>query len=197
MAKSTSTKKPGTMIKSSVVSALAPTTTSAMTADPNIGYKFRVLLYDFRHISKDYSSQGRILMTTDPLYISGPYFTTDEAALLKGAIVDTWKPTYDPDSHEDCDVDIAAEYDTPMSVQETIEGCLELFFEKRRASGDSRPCGPHDMAPLYEAGFGIGKAELEEEGFLGRLRRSGLPRRDEENGPSGQQTKKNAKRGRG
>lgn len=133
-------------------------------------------------------------MTVDPLYISGPYFTADEAAFLKSAIVDTWKPTYDPDSYEDCDVDIPAEQNTPMNVQETIEGCMASFFEKRRASGDSRPCGPHDMAPLYEAVFGIGKAELREEGFLGRLRRSGLPRCDEENAPSGQ--KKNVKKGK-
>ena len=164
------------MPKSQAVSVSAPTTISALTPDPNIGYKLRVLLYDIRHITKDHASQSRISMTTDPLYISGPYFTSDEAAILKGVIVDTWKPTYDPDSYEDCDVDIPAEHDMPRSVQETIEDCLERFFEKRRASGASRPCGPHDMAPVYEAMFGIGKAELEEEGFLGRLKRSGLPR---------------------
>lgn len=192
--KATSTKTPGTMSKSSTESVSAPTTTSAMTADPNIGYKLRVLLYDFRHISKDHASQRRISMTTDPLYISGPYFTADEAASLKGVIVDTWKPTYDPDSYEDCDVDIPEKHDTPMSVQETIEGCLERSFEKRRASGDSRPCGPHDMAPVYEAVFGIGKAELEEEGFLGRLRRSGLPRCGGDDGPRGQRTDKKAKK---
>lgn len=182
------------MSKSSTGSASAPTTTSAMTADANIGYKLRVLLYDFRHIAKDHASQYRISMTTDPLYISGPYFTADEAASLKGATVDTWKSTYDPDSYEDCDVDIPEKHDTPMSVQETIEGCLERFFEKRRASGDSRPCGPHDMAPVYEAVFGIGKADLEEEGFLRRLRRSGLPRCDGEDEPRGQQTGKKAKK---
>lgn len=112
------------------------------------------------------------------------------------AIVDTWKPTFDPNFYEDCDVDIPAENDTPKSVQETIEGCLERFFEKRRASGDSRPCGPHNMAPVYEPVFGIGKAELEEEGFLGRLNRSGLPRCDGESATSGQQIGKNVKRGR-
>ena len=57
---------------------------------------------------------------------------------------------------------------------------MENFFEKRRASGDARPCGPHDMGSIYLAVFGVSKEELKDDKFLSRLRRAGLPRLDEE-----------------
>ena len=115
-------------------------------------------------------------MTTDPLYISAPYFTADEAASLKGAIVDTWMPPAhdDPDIYEVLDFEGSLEQE-PMTVQEMIERCMARFLEKRRASGDFRPCGPHDMAPVYDAVFGLDGADLRAEGFLRRLRKSGLP----------------------
>lgn len=61
-----------------------------------------------------------------------------------------------------------------MTIEEAIKSCLQNFFEKRRASGDARPCGPHDMGPIYAAVFGIAKEELKDEKFLSRLRRAGL-----------------------
>lgn len=61
-----------------------------------------------------------------------------------------------------------------LTVEEAITSCLQNFFAKRRASGDARPCGPHDMGPVYKAVFGITTAELKEEKFLSRLRRTGL-----------------------
>ena len=60
------------------------------------------------------------------------------------------------------------------TVEEAIKEMLAGFFDKRRASGDSRPCGPHDMAPIYEKVFNIESSELRDERFLSRLRRSGL-----------------------
>lgn len=62
-----------------------------------------------------------------------------------------------------------------MTIEEAIKNRLANFFDKRKASGDSRPCGPHDMAPIYEKVFGISNAEIQDERFLSRLRRSGLP----------------------
>lgn len=59
-------------------------------------------------------------------------------------------------------------------MEEAIHERLVGFFDKRRASGDSRPCGPHDMAPIYEKVFNIEPSELRNEHFLSRLRRSGL-----------------------
>jgi hypothetical protein len=61
-----------------------------------------------------------------------------------------------------------------MSIEAAIKSCLQNFFEKRRASGDARPCGPHDMGPIYQAVFGITKEDLKNEKFLSRLRRTGL-----------------------
>lgn len=61
-----------------------------------------------------------------------------------------------------------------MTIENAIQSCLQSFFEKRRASGDARPCGPHDMGPIYQAVFGITKEDLKNEQFLSRLRRTGL-----------------------
>ena len=35
------------------------------------------------------------------------------------------------------------------TVEEVIQTRLSNFFNKRKASGDARPCGPHDMLPIY------------------------------------------------
>lgn len=102
-------------------------------------------------MTKDRTCESRTLQTTDAFYISAPYFSDDEAAIVKSAVV------------------------TPgTSVEQAIANNLENFFEKRRASGDCRPCGPHDMVPVYLSCFGIEKAEIEDEKFVSRVRRSGL-----------------------
>jgi hypothetical protein len=59
-------------------------------------------------------------------------------------------------------------------VEDAIKERLAGSFDKRRVSGDSRPCGPHDMAPIYESVFNVKHSELEDAQFLSRLRRSGL-----------------------
>lgn len=66
-----------------------------------------------------------------------------------------------------------------MTIEEAIKHKLTNFFNKRRASGDSRPCGPHDMAPIYKKVFEISHAEIQDPRFLARLRRSGLPTENE------------------
>ncbi|SPO01494.1 uncharacterized protein DNG_04167 [Cephalotrichum gorgonifer] len=70
----------------------------------------------------------------------GPYFSSYEAARINGAIVNTWKPIYDSEDSNDCDAEIPHEV-AERSVQDIIESCMAKFFEKRRESGDSRPCG--------------------------------------------------------
>ncbi|KAK8075190.1 hypothetical protein PG997_009853 [Apiospora hydei] len=145
-------------------------TTSEIAADKNMGYKIRVLIYDLRNISKDEGSQWRTLQTTDELYISGPYFTAREASIIKGAIC-----VLEEDSEPS---------ETPEIVETTIKKTMANFFEKRKASGDARPCGPHDLAPIYEAVFGIEKEEVQDERFLGRLRRQGLPAVEDEPKPA-------------
>ena len=62
----------------------------------------------------------------------------------------------------------------PATIQDTIHQGLANFFDKRKASGDARPCGPHDMLPIYLDVFKLKKGDVKDEKFLGRLKRSGL-----------------------
>ncbi|EPE25418.1 hypothetical protein GLAREA_01330 [Glarea lozoyensis ATCC 20868] len=83
-----------------------------------------------------------------------------------------------------------------MTIETAIKSCLQNFFEKRRASGDERPCGPHDMGPIYRAVFGIAKEDLRDEKFLSRLRRTGLGgEKQREDIVSGSVSGKNKKKG--
>jgi hypothetical protein len=92
---------------------------------------------------------------------SAPYFTAEEAARIKATKVEI------PD-------DVNAEVTETSTVEDAIISSLANFFEKRKASGDSRSCGPHDMAPVYQRVFGIEKEDIKDEKFLSRLRRVGL-----------------------
>lgn len=133
---------------------------SNLREDNNIWYRILVLLYDFSDYAKGPQSAMRLDCTTHMLYISEPYFNEDEAEKILNAKRDT-----DENRHE------------AVSVAEAIHGAFETFAEKRRASGDSRPCGPHDLLPLYCDVFGVSKEELRDEKFLSRLRRSGVGER--------------------
>ncbi|KAK8000325.1 C6 transcription factor [Apiospora arundinis] len=147
-----------------------PKKVAEVAAEPNLRYKIRILLYDLRNVSKDAGSQRRTLQTTDELYISSPYFTPEEAAMIKGATCDLEDEEKLPK--------------TTTSVESAIQKVMANFFEKRKASGDARPCGPHDLAPIYETVFGIKKEEVQDEKFLSRLRRQGLPPVEDEPQPT-------------
>jgi hypothetical protein len=54
-----------------------------LQANNDLWYKIHVLLHDLCNIATDRAAESRTLATTDELYISAPYFTTDEAALVK------------------------------------------------------------------------------------------------------------------
>lgn len=60
------------------------------------------------------------------------------------------------------------------TLERAIEVSLKAFFEKRKASGDIRPCGPHNIGPVYLECLGMDKTDHGDEKFLSRLRRSGL-----------------------
>lgn len=158
------------------------TTLADLKQDLNLSYKIKVVLYDLRNIKTNPEAEKRTLQTTDELYISAPYFTAEEAGRVKGAIVMLPSPPASIEGHEE-EEEVEQEEEEheeeraearEMSVEDAIKERLANFFEKRRASGDSRPCGPHDIAPIYEVVFGVEKSELEDERFLSRLRRSGL-----------------------
>nr|OQO24230.1 hypothetical protein B0A51_12286 [Rachicladosporium sp. CCFEE 5018] len=151
MAKSKGKNKAGKPTTSTAATPKSYNTLSDLRADHEIWYKILVLIYDLRNIKMDKTSENRTLQTVDPLYISTPYFSLEEADAVKGVKVDA-----------------------ETTLEQAIMKALENFFEKRRASGDARPCGPHDMVPLYLECFGVGKGEIEDEKFVSRVRRAGL-----------------------
>jgi hypothetical protein len=195
----------------------------ALQANNDLWYKIHVLLHDLCNIATDRAAESRTLATTDELYISAPYFTTDEATLVKSTKIqpptlneipefeqegyeqDTAEEAASPANHimieeatSPADLITIKEATSPPSlitIEEAIKSCLVNCFEKRRASGDARPCGPHDMGPIYLAVFGISKGELKDEKFLSRLRRAGLPRLDAEETGKVDEQKKGTKKG--
>jgi hypothetical protein len=183
---------------------------SDLKQDSDLWYKIHVLIYDLCNIKTDPSAESRTLLTTDELYISGPYFTESESALVKHTIIQGIRNTQVPTETEEITekpttaegANAAKEHSSsiipkePKTVEEAIKERLAGFFDKRKASGDSRPCGPHDMTPIYESVFGIHHSELQDERFLGRLRRSGLAVSTESEKESLKEKKKNGRKGR-
>jgi hypothetical protein len=164
-----------------------PTTTSAIASDPILGYKMRVLLHDFLAVTKDQNAAKRLNSTADEHYISEPYFDNDQAAAVKAALVDIdlteHNPTAAATEYAQEDMGTGGEGQgfapNPASLRGAtfrcaLEALLESFLDKRRASEDARPCGPHHLAPLYAWLFGIRLEEVRDEKFLGRLRRTGV-----------------------
>ncbi|CAD0089242.1 unnamed protein product [Aureobasidium mustum] len=56
---------------------------AALQMNKDLWYKIHVLLYDLCNIATDRAAESRTLATTDELYISAPYFTPEEATLIK------------------------------------------------------------------------------------------------------------------
>lgn len=153
----------------------AEATLSNLRQDANLWYRIRVLLHDLSNIGGDPSAERRLSSTTHKLYISAPYFTESEAIKVRTTVLDnpTEATTAEDRSNGSSKNPSPPSYDK-ATLEEAIHNRLANFFDKRRASGDSRPCGPHDMFPIYVSAFGIGKEELKDKRFLSRLRRSGL-----------------------
>ena len=146
----------------------APSNLSDLRADRNLWHKICVLLYDLHNLAKDHNSERRTLSTVDTLYLSAPYFSVHEAARIKATMLE---PIFEESIHSN---NSKASRTERISLEDAITSSLANFFEKRRASGDLRPCGPHTLAPVYRRVFGIDRAEIEDARFLSRLRRSGL-----------------------
>ncbi|OAA34911.1 hypothetical protein BBO_08998 [Beauveria brongniartii RCEF 3172] len=144
-----------------------PTTTSAVAADPILGFKMRLLIHDFINVEKDANAARRINSTTHPHYISLPYFNQQQADAVEAAIVDTI-PVVEQEH-------LAVLANIPSHQGQRFDAALgaffQNFFDKRRASGDARPCGPHSLAPVYALLFGIDEKELHSAQFQDRLRR--------------------------
>lgn len=162
MAKSKKTRAPHRPQPDSGTSEETLRTTSQISSDKHVGFMLRVLLHDLQNVGKNPLSEKRLNRTTDEHYLSPPYFTPEETASIKRALAD--KHTQNSE---------AAEYKSTAltSVNDALTDMLGGFFDKQRASGDSRPCGPHDLVLIYCSLFGVKLDELQDETFLTRLRR--------------------------
>ncbi|KAL0767556.1 hypothetical protein CaCOL14_009795 [Colletotrichum acutatum] len=162
------------------VSTSPKLTTSSINVDPILGYKIRVPIHDFLKEAKDPDAQERMNSTTEANYISGPYFDQEQAKQVREATVDVelsisisaaTQDNHEGDETGESGLRIRIH---GLIVEEAIETVMNGYLDKRRASGDARPCGPHDLAPVYAALFGIHMLELQSHQFLSRLRRSGV-----------------------
>ena len=144
----------------------ATVTLSSLREDVDLWYRIRILLYDLNTV-KDPLSEKRLSSTMNELYISEPYFRDVEASKIRTALI------YEADVPDLFSNGISPEAQE-VTIEQALHHKLENFLDKRKASGDSRPCGPHDMVPIYGSIFGITKEDLGDAHFLRRLRRSGL-----------------------
>ena len=151
------------------------TTLSTLRQDADLWYRINVLLHDLNNIGSDPFAEKRLSLTTHELYISAPYFSESGATKLLSTVIDCATQVTVTEDESASSIEAPSSSSLEMIVlEEAIHNRLASFFDKRRASGDSRPCGPHDMLPIYASIFGIGKGELQDERFLSRLRRSGV-----------------------
>ncbi|KAG9258489.1 putative C6 transcription factor [Emericellopsis atlantica] len=159
-----------------------PPTTTAISADPNVGYKIRVLLHDMINYSTDSAAKERLDEVLHPTYISAPYFREVKAQWIRHATVDA---TFDlrtasTSSSRAVPLDInwmlAPLKLEGMAFEEAVHKALNAFDYANRckASGDFRPCSQNLLAPLYASLFGIKLEELKDEHFLTRLRKCGV-----------------------
>ncbi|KAM3497281.1 hypothetical protein MY10362_009364 [Beauveria mimosiformis] len=150
-----------------------PTTTSAVAADPFLGFKMRLLIHDFINVDKDANAARRINSTTHPHYISLPYFSQQQAYAVEAAIVDTIPAVEQDQGHEQEHLAVLASIPSQQGQRFDVAlgAFFQNFFEKRRASGDARPCGPRSLAPVYALLFGIDMKELYSAKFQRRVRK--------------------------
>ncbi|EWZ47897.1 hypothetical protein FOZG_03654 [Fusarium oxysporum Fo47] len=125
--------------------ANALTTTS--TIDPSSSPRFP-------NVAKDSRSEKRLNSTIDEHYISAPYFDEGQAAMVKAAIIDVDLVKH-AEAADTEDIDRYLVSQQGMGFETAVRTLLGSFLDKRRASGDARPCGPHHLAPLYAKFFGI------------------------------------------
>ncbi|KAL5317850.1 hypothetical protein ACEPPN_014950 [Leptodophora sp. 'Broadleaf-Isolate-01'] len=183
---------------------------SELKKNNDIWYKIKVLIYDLANIKNNPASVTKLDRTVDELYISEPYFAAEQAELVKSTLVPF--PSESNETEEDYTEGATEEFQKlersskpagskeemeTETVEEAIKRRMANFYDKRKASGDFRPCGPHDMVPVYLRVFGILKGELEDEKFLGRLRRAEIERETEASGVGGKETRnEKGKKGR-
>jgi hypothetical protein len=161
------------------------TTVADLRKDAALWYKILLLIYDLKNYgSKNPASKKRLDETTHVRHLSGPYFSEKEAELVQSAVCPSeghslMNEENDNDDAEENSTEATAAgdgdaTDETFTLDQAITHRLRNFLEKRRPSGDARPCGKHDMVPIYLECFGAKKEEIEGEGFVRRAVKYGL-----------------------
>ena len=152
----------------------AQTTLSSLRQDTDLWYRICVLLNDLSTVWDDPLAERCLSKTTHELYISAPYFSEfDAVKVLTTQIQNTVEVATTEDQWA------SGFQETPLSssemttLEEAIHDRWARFVAMRRASGNSRPAGPHHMLPIYMSVLGIKKEELKDGRFLSRLWRYG------------------------
>lgn len=135
MATSKKTKKTGKSDEPRQPHPAESRTLESIMKDNDMKFRICALIFDLRN-AEDQTCQMRLSSTIHPTYISLPYFTDNDANLVLSAVIDD------------------------STVEQAICSQFQKFGEKRSASGDFRPCGPHDMVPVYMEVFGIEPEDL-------------------------------------
>ena len=153
---------------------LSTVTLSSLRQNSDLWFRIQALLYDLSSVGSDPSSEKRLSATTNELYIGTPYFTDCEAAQIRSTLVQIRFPVETTDTGSKNICPSTKNDSANISIEHMIHKDLTSFFNKRRASGDARRCGPHDLLPIFLKIFEIEKIDLTCEKFRGRLKRSGL-----------------------
>ena len=154
--------------------SIAETACPTLRQDADLWYRILVLLHDLSNFGSDLSAEKRLSSTTHELYISAPYFTESEAVKIRTTAIANITQAARMEDQRAKSFKARSSSIEMIPLEVAIHKRLADFFDKRKASGDSRPCGPHDMFPIYQSAFGIAKEELKDKRFLSRLRRTGL-----------------------
>lgn len=129
------------------------------TAPNNLWYRLHVLVFDLRHFEDKGAekSHERLDSSKDEIYLGAPYFSEEEAKLIKSYEVDG------------------------MPLSEVIQTTMadKLARPKRINAQDYRPCGAHDIAPIVESAFDNKHTKLNKsKHFRGLLEEYGLELKD-------------------
>ncbi|KAH7063703.1 hypothetical protein B0J12DRAFT_563008 [Macrophomina phaseolina] len=110
-------------------------------APDNLWYRLHVLTRDLRRFGDDRKALERLDRVTDPAYIGAPYFSEEEAALVK-------------------QFDAGSGSALAQLVASRLEDRLNRRMKKRVESGDYRVCAAHDLAPVFERALQLSPKDL-------------------------------------
>lgn len=122
---------------------------------PTLWYRIHVLLFDLQHFNQRPDSKERLENVVDPSYIGAPYFTAEEAIVVKNTRI----------------------RDKILSeiIENELNERLNRRNKKRVESGDYRVCAAHDLAPIIGSSLAIDLKRLEKDKtFLRLLNTKGL-----------------------